>query len=332
MAISGPLTQVLRSARPQLNEKVAQAQRRFSSFDPNAFAAFIERNVDPLVSAVAATNSERSAGVALAAFDLALQIVAQGLGSAGRIRPVMDGVWQQVLPACARLVGDHQLELIGPLCNAAIFLGSSDYARPEQWIREMAALARRAESLTQLQALGQLAAWRAGLAQFRSGAIAAADTLPAPLALAAIGATGETPWAQVREHLLADRWWRVAPSPVPTRPRIEIGSFTGFGGVFPVPPVVRSCADGFLVRSGEHYFFLTADVFGAALLPATGEQFDQALAAGATRAEQDRITQRMKASTRDLDLPPGHVPVACTADTVAIASPFSHAVTLVPAC
>ena len=116
--------------------------------------------------------------------------------------------------------------------------------------------------------LAAVLAWRVGLAHYRAGALAAADALPAEIALAAVdGAAGVGGgWPALRQALVsADRW--SAPGADRTRSRVVhcVGAFRGFGGAFLVPPrLLRSDGD-LLVRSGTDAWILTADAFGATL-------------------------------------------------------------------
>jgi hypothetical protein len=223
--------------------------------------------------------------------------------------------------------------LLGMLSNAALHLEKSAPARLPQWLALMIALAPRIEDMRQLTAIGQICAWRAGMAHFRRGAIAAADTLPQPLALEAFGGDGAgTTWPALRDILQTDPWW--APDDA-ARQRlssgIEIGGFTGFGGVFAQPPEVRPAAEGFWVRSGDRYALLVADACGAMLHAAAEEEYARP-EAPATRARISLSGQRLTINDRTitLDLPAAQLRVVCNADSVALTSPYSHAIRVLP--
>jgi hypothetical protein len=221
---------------------------------------------------------------------------------------------------------------LGSLSNAAVNLGKVANARTEQWMRDMAALAPRVETLPQFQAVGQILAWRAGIAHFRIGAIHAASQLPGELALAAMGVGDDVQWSALRGQLLADPWWLPAQAdPEKRHAVIELGAFTGFGGQFAEPPQVRACPEGFFVRSASRYHFLVADAFGAVLHAATVEEFDHAKHYRFARAAAVQGT-RLVIGTRqiDLDLPAHAIAVECNAHTVAVTSPFTHAIRLLP--
>jgi hypothetical protein len=182
--------------------------------------------------------------------------------------------------------------------------------------------------------LGQVAAWRSGLAHFRNGAIAAADTLPEALALAAVGAPAKTGWLVERENLRRNPWRdpaKKAQSSGALGIVAEAGAFRGFGGLFVEPPEVASCDDGFLARSGSDYWLLTADLFGSTFHRATASEFDAArqkpsAAVTARGARVDWAGQRLQLSGL------GEITsVAANDVTLAVTARLTHAIILAAA-
>ena len=329
--ISEPFAKVLAAGRVQFNQRVTEARRRFPAFDTAAFADFLQGGVDSVIQAVARLAPERAAFVALVAYDMALELVGQSLAGPRARSEMVDRLWRELMPEYARLIAEHPVEVLGTLSNAAINLEKIAGTRPDQWLREMAALTPRIESLAQLQAVGQVLAWRAGVAHFRLGAIEAADRLPETLALAAFGIDAGVPWAAARAGMLADPWWRPASNRNQHPAGMEIGKFTGFGGEFAAPPEVRACQDGFFVKSAERYSLLIADACGAVLHAATKEEFDDAPNPALVKTvklngARLQIGQRVI----DLDLPADQIALCCNAHTLAVTSPYTHAIRLLP--
>jgi hypothetical protein len=327
MAISAPFAKVLAAGRTQFNHRVTEARRRFPGFDTTSFAAFLDTGVDAMVSAVAAVQPERLVPVVLTAYDMALELTGQALAGPKARNPLVNQAWQDVAPQYARLIVDHPLEVLGSLSNAAVNLARFPNVRGTQWIQGMATLAPHMASLPQFQALGQFLAWRTGMAHFRSGAISAADQLPPACVLAAMGVPASAAWADIREQLLANPWW--TPSGT-VHPGMEIGSFSGFGGEFFVPPEVRPCQGGFVVRSGQRHFLLVADTYGAVLHAALAEDFDSE--SGPARHGVAAHGTRLSIDGREiaLDLPAKGLVIACNEHTVAVTSPYTHAIRLWP--
>lgn len=326
MAVSASFARVLAAGRPQFNARVADAKRRTPGFAPEAFAAFLERGVDGVVAAVDAVAPARTAAVALAAFDAALVLVAHGVAGPASRSPLVDRLWIEVLPLLAPRIADAPDEVLGALSNAAVHLAGIAGVRGDAWIAHMAAVAPGAVSIAQLLDLGKVLAWRCGAAHFRAGALAAAEALPPALALAAVGAPAHAAWPEVHAAFLADPWWCPGTE---GRTHHEVGAFTGFGGTFAQPPELRAAPDGFWLRSGQRHHLVVADAWGAVVLPASADDFEACapLARPTSPVVQGSRLVFVRRAV-DLDLPAEGLQVGANDDTVAVASPYSHAVRL----
>ncbi len=330
------LADVLAAGRSRFNQRVAEVRQRQPSFNTEAFATLVRTGLNAVAQSVAAVAPERTPAAVAAAYDIALELVAQGLAGPGARHTVVDRVWTDVAPRCAHLVALQPTEVLGALSNAASHLGGVATARVDEWLHEMARLAAHAPSVGALKALGQVAAWRAGLAHFRDGALAAADTLAPPLALLALGDDGTLAadeWPRVRDAHRADRWWCLLPQRRDAaRDGLEVGSFVGLGGSFAQPPRVRACAQGFVVQSAERFSLLVADVYGAMLLPSSAPEFEQAQPELRPSTAVLSGTQLLLDGRRiDLDLPQDGLAVTHNGVAVALTSPYSHAVRVYPA-
>ncbi|HVE77253.1 MAG TPA: hypothetical protein VNA89_00190 [Gemmatimonadaceae bacterium] len=266
--MSDAFARALRGRRGELNGRFDEARRRYPALDADAFAAFLSVAVDPVVSAVAALHADRATDAAAAAYDAAIDIVGRQITGGSARRALVDDVWQRVLPIAAAAVAADPARVIAALTNAAYHIAGTVGARGSAWMTAMEGLAARAAEPTQLLAAGQVAAWRAGLAHYRSTALAVADSLPEALALAAVGAAPGASWRDVRSRLGESRWYDPARSDgTPEAPRIATvaGAFRGFGGPFAEPPLVGTVGDQFRVLSGAEEWLLFADAFGATL-------------------------------------------------------------------
>ena len=320
--ISPAFASILASGRTQFNARAAEARRRFPSLDMAAFGAFLHDGVDPLVLAVSSAAPERVGGVTLAAYDMALELVGHGLAGPAAKNPFLNTVWRELAPSFAPLLATAPVDVLGMLSNAAIHIASVAGAWPAQWQAGMAAVAPQVGSVAQLRAVGQVLAWRAGVAHFRQGALAAADTLPPALALAAFDEPGAQ-WPQVHAQLLDYPWRGNAEGR-------EFGSFSGLGGDFGTPPQVRATNDGFVVRSAERHYLLVADAYGAVLHSATAQEYEQATTGMPSSVRLDGATVHLGARSIALDLPAGDIALAANAHTLAITSPWTHAIRLLP--
>jgi hypothetical protein len=333
--VSAALADALASNRTHFNARVAETRQRHPSFDSAAFVAFVRSSVDGVAQSVAAVALERTAAVVNAAYDVALELVAQGLAGPGARSTVVEQAWTLVAPRCAQLVALQPFEVLGALSNAALYVAAVAGARPRDWLEDMARLAGHAQSFQQLLVLGQVAAWRAGLAQFREGALQAADTLPPPLALLAFGAdaaTDPTEWPRVRDAHRADPWWCVsAARRGALRQGMEVGQFSGLGGAFAQPPRVHAAGSGFVVRSADRFSLLMADAYGAVLLPSSADEFEYHSVPLHPPNATLQGTQLLTSGRHiDLDLPADGLAFAENEHSIALTSPYSHAIRVVP--
>jgi hypothetical protein len=318
---------------------VAEARRRDPGLDTDALTAFVRSGVDAVARAVEPVDAQATPAAVREAFDLALILVAQGLAGPAARHPFVERVWREVAPGCARLLAAQPRAVLGALSNAAAHVAAVPGAQAARWVDEMKRLAPQAADLAQLRVLGQVAAWRSGLPQYRRGALEAADQLPPTLALVAAGGPAlpadapDAParWLRMQQALLANPWWACDDERLDAqRQWLEVGGFRGLGGPFAEPPRVRAGLDGFIVGSGagQHHLLL-ADAFGAVLLPATAQDWEQAGAdAAALKREQTATLQgrhlRLGPRSVELDGPAGGLELAQDAHTAVVASPFSH--------
>lgn len=222
--------------------------------------------------------------------DLALLITAHGFfRTAGK--PDYEELWSAILPVAAELAPENPGPAWGMLLNALTNLERFDGLIAAQWVSLLARAASYASTPEELESIAVIAAWRAGMAHYRRGALTALPSLPVHLVPRILGADTDTeadPHTASYPHTTAanphtaasellarletDPWFD--PSTVKDDGfgiRHRPGGFTGFGGPFTRPPTVQSAPDGssFIIRSGDAEFALFADAFGAVIVPGT---------------------------------------------------------------
>jgi hypothetical protein len=324
--VSAQFASLLAAGRPEFNRRAAEARRRNPSFDAGAFGVFVSTSVDAVVGIVAGRAPDRAGAAAFAAYDIGLALAAKA-----RAGTAVEQAWAALAPHYAALLAAQPAGVLGLLTNAALHLEKSRVARIPEWLSLMAALAPQVADLRQLEVAGQICAWRSGLAHFRAGAIAAGDTVPEPLALAAFGVIGMS-WPEARDRLRGDPWWSAdGAARQRLRQGTEIGGFAGFGGEFAQPPEARPAPDGFWIRSGEHYALLIADACGAVLHPASAEEYTHH-AVQARDVKIARFGEQLTINGRVLetDLPSETLRLVCSDRSMAITSPYSHAIRVLP--
>jgi hypothetical protein len=331
---SPALISILRSGRADFNARFAAARRIHPDLEPGAFAEFLGTTVDELALAVEKVRADRLGEVTMAAYDAGLELVGQKLAGRGSRIPSIEEGWRRILPKAASVVATAPGRLIPALCNAVHQLASTPGARPAQWIEAMESLAPQCEDTEAFLRLGQICAWRAGLAHFRSGSIAAADAMPEPLTLAALGAKSGSSWVNVRERLLANPWFDPGVEPNNSsalRAVAQAGSFKGFGGLFIEPPQVVSSGERFLARSDSECWLLTADVFGATFHRASIKEYEAAKGDCRLPSGLQITGSRVLFQGKRFEFPElgEFTSAAANATTLALTSGLTHAIVLV---
>jgi hypothetical protein len=332
--ISATLANVLTATRAHCNARVAEERHRDPNFDTAAFASFVRTGLDSVAQSLSTATHDQITSAMLSAYDIALDLVSQGLAGPAARTDVVNRVWSAVAPRYAALIAVDAIGTLGALSNAAIHITNVPRARINDWLSNMALLAGHVDNLATLRRLGQVLAWRAGLAHFREGALLSADSLPPSLALLAVGApasSSATDWPVIRNSFRENIWY--SPNRDATHSGLEVGEFTGFGGTFAQPPEVRAVPQGFIVRSADRHHLLMADAYGAVLLPATGDEFAQASAEKNTQLAHVKIIgSQLDIHGRrvDLDLPAEGLTHVNNQHTVALTSLYTHTIRLLP--
>ena len=175
-------------------------------------------------------------------------------------------LWRTVLPSLAAHVITDPARVLSELSNAASQFTTFPSARPDQWLRLLRDLGPSTTDVAQLRQLGQVLAWRSGLAHYRSGALAAAGQLTEPIRSAALQLPVPQPFDEfVRE--LDTSPWPVTQRAALVNPALltTVGAFRGFGGPFLTPPTLATRGTELIARSGDRNWRITADLFGATL-------------------------------------------------------------------
>lgn len=322
------------SGRNDFNARFAYASKKYPDLNPVIFSEFLRTSMDPLVQAVNSVNPDRVAAVVSAAYDAALELVGlRFIGSGVHPNHIEQG-WKRVFPKMASLIADAPTYLIAAINNALIHIASTPGAHPEKWIEILEGMAPECADAEILLKAGQVAAWRAGLAQYRTGALASADTIPEKFALTAVGAPLSQNWSSIYKKLLVDPWFdpsREQAGPPLLRVVAQVGNFRGYGGLFAEPPLVASSGEHFLVLSGESCWALSADKFGAVFHRASTEEFFEAQGKKASNPGFEIILNEVTFNGMKCEVPGL---VKCTSSamnktTIALTSAFSHSVILI---
>jgi hypothetical protein len=333
--ISGPLARALEAGRPRYNALFAQARRSLPALDAATFAAHLRGTVAPIVDEVARVAPGRVEAVVDVLYEFSLELLGKALW--GR-HPVLDEGWRSLLGGLPRHLAAAPRQFAGSVTNALIHLEQAPAARPGWWIADMRRLGETGPDVAALLEAGEVAAWRAGLAHYRDGALEMCARLDPPLARTALGLAedGGPPLETIVRRLRDDPW--VHPAAVgetkedrPLRIMARVGGFRGFGGPFLTPPTVTYVEGQFFVSDQESCWQLTADLFGATL-----HRLGAAAPTGPDAVRSAfRITRSGKVSrgrtSRVFDELQGFTSAAGDASTLAVTVAWSHRVYLLAA-
>ncbi len=267
--------------RESLNGRVAIARRLTPRLEPAAVLEFIANTLGPIGEAVAVLDPQRTGEIVDRLLDVALPMLGRDLLGPGARTPLLNWGWERLLPAWPALVLEDPVRLARAISNALYNLGSQSETRPLEWLERMEAMGGAARHVSELLELGQLLAWRCGMAQYRRSALQIAARLPPErvgLALD-LGLADAAARDAALARLAADPW--DDPTVSASAPRAlklvaETGGFRGLGGPFVSPPTVELADGGFVVSDRAGCYTLSADRYGAAFLrttpPATAPQ------------------------------------------------------------
>ena len=268
--VSAVVAEAIEARRDRLNVKYAAARKGGSGIDGEAFLGHLAGAIGPTVDAVAAVIPERAGATLEELYDVSLELFSAGVLGASAKYPVVADVWARLLPAVPGLVMRDPRRVSASLSNAAFNLARTAGARPEQWLGQMIAIAPSCQGVGQLLECGKIAAWRAGMAHYRQGALTAAKVLPAALAAAALHlppATSGERLQSLAEAMATDPWFDPTSDGAPAVREVRrVGAFRGFGGEFLRPPSVWASSGQLFVSDGEGNWQLVADLHGQVLV------------------------------------------------------------------
>lgn len=330
--VSPTLAAALSSDRQIYNAQLAMLRSRQPELDFNAVKEFLCSAIDPIVRAVQFADPDRCRLVTQACFQQMLALSEHGLlgNDARSIRIKL--AWQQVMPKLASNLARDPAAILAWVTNAVDRIANTQNARPESWINAMASVAPNLESVEQIHVVGQVLAWRAGMAHYRQGALKAARNLTERIGNAVFPSNPDGWLASVERHLI-EPWWRGEQAARSTVPHgVRVGAFAGWDGAFMAPPKLRPATEGFWVASGERYFHLVADAFGAVLIPSSEVHFTSAAVDGTASEGVHLRGEQLQTHHGHWPLPliKNDLAVTCNADTVCVSSPWSHHIWLYP--
>lgn len=321
--VSKPFAKILSAKRDHFNGLVDLARASGGAFDNASFSQFVSTDVDAIVQSVVAVNPEAAPRVTLDVFEMAVRLVAQHRAGPTARHGIVNKVWRDIAPKMAHLIVLDAVESLGALTNAATFLHGLPTVRTDEWLDKLAHSVSQVSTSEDLRHLVTLTTWCSGAPHMRDTALKSAERLPAALVLEVVGAEGDLTWKQTARELRDDIWWR--PSERDRSMQHRIGGFTGLGGPFSTPPHAIATDDGFVVQSGDRFFHIIVDAFGAVVLSA---QEDDWLSKNVTSERDAPVLEGSILQSGDVSvevaLPEDKLALCFNKESIAVVSPHSH--------
>lgn len=279
--IGAALESVLREDREWLNHLFRARIPATRGPDGELLLWFLAEYLDPVITELARHGSDTVRLAVHELYELALElVVARAFGTGDPQQGVLR-VWRDVLPRVPALLGKEPGVIAGLLSNAAWQFARQPSASLDDWIARLVDVAAHCSTSDQLLTAGQVAAWRAGMVQYRHAAVDLLDAMDSAIAGALLGmgsGMDDVRKRQMTSWLRRSPWARVedcpdgaershAAEPTPTVMRL-IGGFCGFGGAFAEPPRVWVEQDVLLATDGRSVWRVWADCYGTLFDPA----------------------------------------------------------------
>lgn len=327
----------LEAERDALNARFAQRARSGSRMDREAFLQHLRELLAPLAGQIQAVLPERTRSVVVALYDVSLDLFAASLLGPDARTPLVRQVWTDVLPSAITLLARQPQQVAGCLCNAVVHVSEQRGTRPESWLTRMSQAAPHCGSVAELLEVGKVAAWQAGMVQYRQAALAALGKLSTQLAAALLGLPQSAfpqDLAALLRRLENDRWLTAeAAGGGESEPVISCvaaaGAFVGYGGEFFRPPLVSLDDQRLLVWDSKSQWELLADAYGVWLRRIGDAPAMRLAARGPSDVSIDRHGM-VRWGKLSLKLP--HLAqassFACDGSTLAVTLPTSHHVFL----
>ncbi len=269
----GPVAQWLKERRRLCNQRFELARRTWPALDGPAVLAQVRDLLAPVAAAIHAVRPDAMGAAADELFDWILDLCREGLLGPGARAPLPADGLRDLLVAAARPMAVAPRQVARAMASALANLRATPGADGAGWLRDLTGLAARAPDPATLLALGQVLAWRHGLAHFRAGALDLCAGLGLELGPAALGCAAADParWPEALKALREDPWLAPAAAlgQAPDRRALRVvravGGFRGLGGPFLQLPRVGGSATALLAWDDQRPWLITADLFGATL-------------------------------------------------------------------
>lgn len=240
---------------------------------PRAFQHHLAAVVAPIVNRYSDETPGKIEEIASVLYDLSLDLFACGCFGGQRRYPLVSAAWERLLPRLGPVLAASPRRVAAGISNALFHLTAQKGAGEGVWLKTMQNLAPVCRDPDTFLRAGQVAAWKAGMAQYRQTALTVCKSLPARLVNLIFerpnGANTEADKERLIEKLSRNPWydptWNRGNGPADLEVVRRVGGFSGFDGLFNTPPNVKSAGGRIFLYDDVHHWVLQADAFGVSL-------------------------------------------------------------------
>lgn len=260
---------LLQRQRAAFNQIFYQLRYQAQGLGPEQALAFYRQHLQawilalaPVLLKPASSQAEAQAEraqldrVALQLAALGLDLSAQGLLSGrGVLAPVAQGL-ERLVTAYPGFVLANPPLMLACWVNALVQLCRHPGARPQQWLDDLLLWGGQSQDLQEFLKLGQVLAWRAGLAHYRQGALSVLSQLSPGLQASLL-------LGQSLEHWRASPWCKGQTPQPPSLHLCELtAGFAGWGGQLLGLPELSWQADHLMVSDSAQGWHVFRDAWG----------------------------------------------------------------------
>ncbi|MBL8853478.1 MAG: hypothetical protein JNK57_05840 [Planctomycetaceae bacterium] len=271
---------LLEENRDSLNERFRKSRAQGSKLDSAEWLDHVRRRILPIVDRVHVQLPERANRVLNELYDVSLELFSAGCfaETSGQVSVSLGQLWESSIPALAGIVARDPRRVAGSLSNAVVTLALAPSSVLPRWLQLITAAGPQCESVEQLLRVGSVAAWLAGLPEYRAAALRHGRLLPARLVrelLRLRAGTVDREVSAVLDAFEQDPWGNLSLSTSGNstiRLVATCGAFRGFSGLFLYPPRVSCENQSLFVGDSINRWQISADAFGQSFHRADGSQ------------------------------------------------------------
>lgn len=281
VVISDLCRHLLEENRQALNARFQKRKAQGAKIDADMWLLHVQRRILPLVDRVGdyAKQNEANFGnadiqsrcfqVLNQMYEVSLDLFSAGhfTETTGILPEALAQLWDQTLCKIPHLLMKNPKLIAGGLSNGVLSIAKSQSGSVQTWLASLERVAAEVDSADHLMQAGKVAAWTAGLPEFRNSALEIARQLPVAIVRSLLRLSEDLSDENVQQTLV--EWqnnpWHSVKDGLEQAGIVQVarcGAFQGFGGVFLYPPKVFQHDHSIFASDGKSVWLLKADSFG----------------------------------------------------------------------